>query len=280
MAKRRKVDSFGAAVAVAQLFGLVLVLGMFVPKFREQFLNFGSVFIKIIIVVGAIGLGIGLFYAAQKFLIKKNVNRTEASENGSGVQLHNGANANGSGSSSMSAEEFTEQLRNIDWFQFERIMALLYRKLGYTVTRRGGANPDGGVDLVIEKDGQRIALQCKQWKTWNVGVKVIREFLGALTDTGFQKGMVLTLCGYTSEAREFAQRHGIEILDQADLAKLIRQVELYSDREAQEVLSDTRKYCPKCESEMVLRTATKGIGAGRQFWGCSAYPKCRFTMPV
>ena len=32
------------------------------------------------------------------------------------------------------------------------------------------------------------------------------------------------------------------------------------------------KFCPKCESEMVLRMATKGLGAGKQFWGCSAYP--------
>ncbi|MBE0545435.1 MAG: topoisomerase DNA-binding C4 zinc finger domain-containing protein [Verrucomicrobia bacterium] len=30
---------------------------------------------------------------------------------------------------------------------------------------------------------------------------------------------------------------------------------------------------------MVLRIAGKGAGAGKQFWGCSAYPKCRFTMP-
>src|SRR5262245_4171820 len=37
--------------------------------------------------------------------------------------------------------------------------------------RRGGANPDGGIDLVIERDGQRSAVQCKQWKTWNVGVR-------------------------------------------------------------------------------------------------------------
>ena len=35
--------------------------------------------------------------------------------------------------------------------------------------------------------------------------------------------------------------------------------------------------CPRCDSEMVLRTATKGNNVGRQFWGCSRYPKCRAT---
>jgi len=47
-----------------------------------------------------------------------------------------------------------------------------------------------------------------------------------------------------------------------------------------EILCGTRKLCPKCESEMVLRTAARGSGAGKQFWGCSAYPRCNFTMPI
>ncbi len=33
--------------------------------------------------------------------------------------------------------------------------------------------------------------------------------------------------------------------------------------------------CPRCEAEMVLRTAKRGANAGKQFWGCSNYPKCR-----
>ena len=33
--------------------------------------------------------------------------------------------------------------------------------------------------------------------------------------------------------------------------------------------------CPKCGSDMVLRTARKGQNAGNQFWGCATYPACR-----
>lgn len=33
--------------------------------------------------------------------------------------------------------------------------------------------------------------------------------------------------------------------------------------------------CPKCGSEMVLRTAKRGDHQGGQFWGCSKYPNCR-----
>ena len=33
--------------------------------------------------------------------------------------------------------------------------------------------------------------------------------------------------------------------------------------------------CPKCGSEMILRTAKSGANAGNKFWGCSNYPSCR-----
>lgn len=33
--------------------------------------------------------------------------------------------------------------------------------------------------------------------------------------------------------------------------------------------------CPKCGADMVRRTAKRGNTAGQQFWGCTAYPKCR-----
>lgn len=41
---------------------------------------------------------------------------------------------------------------------------------------------------------------------------------------------------------------------------------------------DSDPVCPKCHSEMVSRTATKGKHAGNTFWGCINYPKCRQTV--
>ena len=37
------------------------------------------------------------------------------------------------------------------------------------------------------------------------------------------------------------------------------------------------KICPKCGSKLVLRKASKGNNTGKSFWGCSAFPKCRYT---
>jgi hypothetical protein len=36
--------------------------------------------------------------------------------------------------------------------------------------------------------------------------------------------------------------------------------------------------CPRCQSNLVLRTAKKGQNQGNQFYGCSNFPKCRFIL--
>jgi four helix bundle protein len=43
--------------------------------------------------------------------------------------------------------------------------------------------------------------------------------------------------------------------------------------------SDLIPTCPKCGKPMALRTAQKGKNAGKQFWGCTAYPDCNGTHP-
>jgi len=261
-------------MGVVQLAILGAIAAIFIPATRQMLLGVAGIVLCLSVLVGIVALGV--------FLIRRSDPHFSSSSS-TGATL-DAALPSGSATtepkSPQTTAELLERLRAIDWFQFEKVVGLVYRKLGYSVTRRGGANPDGGIDLVIEKDGQRSAVQCKQWKTWNVGVKAVREFLGALTDAGIQKGIFITLRGYTGEANQLAEKHGIEIVNETGLAKLLEATGARFNAETLAILCDTRKFCPKCECEMLLRTAGKGSNAGSQFWGCSAYPKCRYTMPV
>ena len=38
--------------------------------------------------------------------------------------------------------------------------------------------------------------------------------------------------------------------------------------------------CPKCNEPMVRRSAKKGKASGKEFWGCSAFPKCRGVISI
>jgi restriction system protein len=270
------------ALGIAQLVALLVLGGMFVPPLRQMLLGIGMLAVGGVVLAGLVALGV--------FIIRRSERKPPYSAAGrSTLQVTVSppptvrVEANPPPQQPVrrtTTAELIEQLRCIDWFQFEKLVGLVYRKFGYAVTRRGGANPDGGIDLVIQKDGQKTAVQCKQWKTWNVGVKAVREFLGALTDAGIQKGIVITLCGYAGEAKQLAEKHAIEIVNEVGLARMLEQTDARFDAETLAILLDTRKFCPKCEREMSLKTARRGKNAGQQFWGCQGYPNhCNYTLP-
>jgi len=167
--------------------------------------------------------------------------------------------------------DIEEALGEIDWYQFEKFCAALLRSEGFAVERKGGAQPDGGVDMVATKNNEPMLVQCKHWKTWTVQEKVIRELLGSMTHYQVQRGALYVLKGATRPAANFSGQHGIQIVTGHELASRAR-VGL-DEKEITELLEPGDPHGPKCESLMVWRT-----GDFTPFWGCSAYPRCRATI--
>jgi hypothetical protein len=285
MARRGRNRDLDVFEAVAKLVFLVFFLSLFSPTVRQGLHAVGVIVLILICVATTAGLGFLIYRAVvrKRTLEQSAVNRVEPQVFVSRPTPAVSARMDMSkpACEALKTADLVGRLHAIDWFQFEKIVAITYRKLGHTVTAKGGANPDGGIDLLVGREGVTTAIQCKQWKTWNVGVKAIREFLGALTDAGLQKGIFITLRGYSGDAKQLADKHGIEILNETGLAAMLEATNARFDPETLELLNDTRKFCPKCGREMLIKTAKKGSGAGQQFWACPGYPwKCRYTISL
>lgn len=48
------------------------------------------------------------------------------------------------------------------------------------------------------------------------------------------------------------------------------------DRKDTPTFTGITRLCPKCGNDLVLRTANRGSNKGNEFYGCSAFPKCRY----
>ena len=44
--------------------------------------------------------------------------------------------------------------------------------------------------------------------------------------------------------------------------------------------TSTDKLCPKCGANLVIRKVKKGDNVGKSFYGCSNFPKCRYTENI
>src|SRR5690606_33505963 len=74
---------------------------------------------------------------------------------------------------SVASDEHT--LESISWREFELLVGEAFRRKGFTVQETGQGGADGGIDLVLLKDGEKYLVQCKQWRRQLVQVNVIRE---------------------------------------------------------------------------------------------------------
>ena len=99
--------------------------------------------------------------------------------------------------------------------------------------------------------------------------------------SGCSNGVFFGLSGFTDEARRFAANKEIDLVSAEQLLDLIAL--LPTDKQASLLEHATRgdfstPSCPSCGIKLVVRTAGKGTRAGKQFWSCSNYPRCKYVM--
>lgn len=176
-------------------------------------------------------------------------------------------------------------LRSMSWRDFERLVGEAFRLRGYSVIETGGGGADGGVDLRLRRGSETYLVQCKQWKAYMVSVKVVRELYGVMAAQGATGGFVVCSGVFTPEARAFVQGRNIELIDGAELKRMIdgaQEARAAGDRRPRSGVdaASAQPSCPRCGSAMIKRMAKAGAHAGREFWGCTAYPNCRGTRPI
>lgn len=112
---------------------------------------------------------------------------------------------------------------------FERLVSLLLARMEFRpeMTKTTG---DGGIDIVAVLDKPivrgKYLFQCKRYGPENlVGASTVRDFYGAVTADKAVKGILITTSDFTAQAREFAERVGLELVNLRQLQALLSQPE-------------------------------------------------------
>lgn len=190
------------------------------------------------------------------------------------------------------------QIDRMTGLEFEKYLAILFRRLGYQVERTRYVGDQGG-DLVLTKDGERTLVQAKRHSK-PIGNKAVQEAAAARPHYKCHKAMVVANQPFTRAARELAASNQVELWDRRKLAKVILSLQappqavsaetapaqqLRPALQAQTAAStmperpvqshgSSAPTCGRCGQPMVLRNGSRG-----RFWGCFSFPKCRNTLP-
>lgn len=110
---------------------------------------------------------------------------------------------------------------------FEWFCKFFFDNVGYEsvmVTKKHGERQaDGGIDVTMKKDGERIYVQCKRW-AFGFGeqnvlpVRVIRELGGCMLRDDVHKGIVITTLKIDDLGKREAQLMNIDVMGHQEIA--------------------------------------------------------------
>ena len=132
-------------------------------------------------------------------------------------------------SQSSAREEIKDYIRKLNPYEFQELVAALFRGMGYYTPFVAPKGPDGGIDVVAYKDpigaeSPRIRIQVKHRAETKVSIDEVQSLSGNLHREGYV-GAIVSSGGFTSESlREIrtSNKH-IEKIDLEDFINLWEQ---------------------------------------------------------
>jgi restriction system protein len=106
--------------------------------------------------------------------------------------------------------------------QFEEHVAEFYRQRGFKVTMTPRIG-DQGIDVIAEREGRRIGIQCKLYSA-NVSNDAVQQVLAGKHYYQCSHAVVIASGGFTASAIELAKRSNVELLNGEQYAELVRKL--------------------------------------------------------
>ena len=116
---------------------------------------------------------------------------------------------------------------NLDWKTYESITKYIYETLG----RKSGVKIEGygnsckvcgksGVSHQIDVltslsngiNTYKTAIECKYWKK-KINKDIVMKLSETISDTGINKGIIVSKSGFTKAGKEYAKHKGIELIE-------------------------------------------------------------------
>ena len=111
------------------------------------------------------------------------------------------------------------QIESLPWRGFADALEAAWRTGGHTVERLA---PGGAADFALTKDGHTLLASARRWKAATHGVEPLRDLHAAMKARDAASGVYVVTQGQLSDtARTFARDHGISVLQDEGVARLL-----------------------------------------------------------
>ncbi len=99
--------------------------------------------------------------------------------------------------------------------EFEKVVGSIYKSMGFTVTFTPTSG-DYGVDVIAEREGEKIAIQAKRYSK-PVGVSAVQEVASGAIFYKADKAVVISNTEFTENAKKLAQQLKVQLIGKRHL---------------------------------------------------------------
>lgn len=157
--------------------------------------------------------------------------------------------------------------------EFEYLIGALFADMGYEVTV-SDARGDKGIDVVARSTTETLVIQVKQHSRGNnVGRPTVQKTVGAMSQVGGDKAIIVTSAGFTDAAIEASRDFGniVELIDGKELVQLLTESRLHPQSSASEYRSQARSSSSWGSASQSNRYSSTTVGQPRTMSESQAY---------
>ena len=127
----------------------------------------------------------------------------------------------------------------LDGWQFEQEVAKVFRMYGYKATVTKGSG-DGGVDIILKKDGYTAIVQCKHYN-YPLSPEPCRALCGCKDDFGADEVIMVASSGLTEMSAKYVQnKPNYKVLNLDDIIIMSQQAQEQANQNNREAVTNSK----------------------------------------
>lgn len=122
----------------------------------------------------------------------------------------------------LTSADTLDKLYMLNPFDFEEAVGEMFRKHGFSNVRITPSKLDGGVDIIMEKNGDTYGVQCKKYDPESyIKIEIVKALIPSCQRLGIVHPVFVTTAKYSAHTRHYMQEEDMWLIDGSELVSMM-----------------------------------------------------------
>lgn len=123
----------------------------------------------------------------------------------------------------LTSSDSLDKLYTLNPFDFEEAVAEMFRKKGFQNVKITPSSLDGGIDIIMEKNGESYGVQCKKYDPESyLKIEIVKAVIPSCQRLGLMHPVFVTTAKFSEHTRMYMRDENMWLIDGAELVKMIK----------------------------------------------------------